>query len=64
MKSVPWVLILQVVLIVAWYAVPSMAALPAWVVFLPLIAAGTIWGVVLLVFGVIFVIAALAATSK
>jgi len=43
MKSAPWILIMQIVLLVLWFT--AYPALPAWLVFLPII----LWAVVMAV---------------
>lgn len=52
--------LLQIILLVLWFAVPGMAAVPTWLVFLPLIIIG-----VLLAFAlVVFIIGLCAALRK
>jgi hypothetical protein len=41
-------ILIQVALLVAWYVVPAMATVPAWVIFLPLLVSGICLAFVLL----------------
>lgn len=53
-------ILLQVALIVAWYIVPAMATVPAWVIFLPLIATGIGLAFALLIMIFVGIVAAVA----
>lgn len=54
-------LILQTLLVIAWYAVPAMATVPWFVIFLPMLVPAVVLGSVLLFGLVCFVIAAILA---
>lgn len=60
----PWLLVIQIVLLILWYCVPMMTTLSAWIILMPLIAflvAAAIWGIVTIT---IFVAAVLWATKR
>jgi len=53
-------MLIQIILLVLWYTVPAMAAIPAFVIFLPLIFIGAILALVILGFGAVSIGAAFA----
>ncbi|MBB4039119.1 hypothetical protein GGR34_000754 [Microvirga flocculans] len=54
----PWLLLIQVVLAVLWYAVDMFSGLPAWLVFLPTIFGVTVWFVAFIFVGLAAAVAA------
>jgi hypothetical protein len=46
----PYLLIIQISLLLAWYAVPAFTTIPAAVVFLPLIFVGALIGLIVVIF--------------
>lgn len=42
-------LVLQVILLLLWYTVPAIAAVPAWIILLPTIIGGAVVGGALLI---------------
>lgn len=50
-------IVLQIVLVVLWYAIPAWAAVSAWLIFLPLIIVAFVWVFIVLIFGIVFGVA-------
>jgi len=49
----PWLLLIQIILLVGWYAIPAMATVPAWIIFLPLLPLAAVLTFTVGVLGVI-----------